>query len=164
MVKKRPSSAKGKLAQKVAHGMPTPTGSATSTCIFFVCLGPKRTLRGSNVKACILIVGDDPVLQRTRAELLRDWQITAVSSREASEAMRARNYDLLILSQTVQEPLARKLIAQARDLVCHPQELKILTISTGANQPLGLPAYQVDLCNPGGLRSAVATMLEALPT
>jgi CheY-like chemotaxis protein len=116
------------------------------------------------VKACILIVGDDPVLQRTRAELLRDWQITAVSSREASEAMRARNYDLLILSQTVQEPLARKLIAQARDLVCHPQELKILTISTGANQPLGLPAYQVDLCNPGGLRSAVATMLEALPT
>ncbi len=110
------------------------------------------------MKACILIVGDDPVLLRTRAELLRDWQITAVSSREASEAMRARNYDLLILSQTVQEPLARKLIAQARDLVCRP---RILTISTGANQPLGLPAYQVDLCNPGGLRSAVATMLEA---
>jgi CheY-like chemotaxis protein len=113
------------------------------------------------VKACILLVGDDPVLQRTRAELLRDWQITAVNSREAAEAMRARNYDLLILSQTVREPQARKLIAQARDLVCHP---RILTISTGANQPLGLPAYQVDLCNPGGLRSAVATMLEALPT
>jgi CheY-like chemotaxis protein len=116
------------------------------------------------VKARILIVGDDPVLQRTRAELLRDWQITAVNSREAAEALRARNYDLLILSQTVQEPLARKLIAQARDPVCHPQELKILTISTGANQPLGLPAYQVDLRNPGGLRSAVATMLQARPT
>jgi DNA-binding response OmpR family regulator len=113
------------------------------------------------VKARILIVGDDPVLLRTRAELLRDWQITAVSSREAPEAMRARNYDLLILSQTVREPLARKLIAQAQELVCHP---RILTISTGANQPLGLPAYQVDLCNPGGLRSAVATMLDALPT
>ena len=132
--------------------------------MFFVCLGPKRTLRGSNVKAWILLVGDDPVLQLTRAELLRDWQITAVSSRDAAEAMRARNYDLLILSQTVREPLARKLIAQARDLVCHPQELKILTISTGANQPLGLPAYQVDLRNPGGLRSAVATMLQARPT
>jgi DNA-binding response OmpR family regulator len=113
------------------------------------------------VKASILIVGDDPVLQRTRAELLRDWQITAVSSRDAAEAMRARNYDLLILSQTVQEPLARKLIAQARDLVCRP---RILTISTGADQPLGLPAYQVDLRNPGGLRSAVATMLQARPT
>jgi CheY-like chemotaxis protein len=113
------------------------------------------------VKASILIVGDDPVLQRTRAELLRDWQITAVSSRDAAEAMRARNYDLLILSQTVREPLARKLIAQARDLVCHP---RILTISTGADQPLGLPAYQVDLRNPGGLRSAVATMLQARPT
>ena len=161
MVKKRPSSAKGKLAQKVAHCMPTPVGSATSTFVFFVCLGPKRTLRGSNVKACILLVGDDPVLLRTRAELLRHWQITAVSSREAAEAMRARNYDLLILSQTVREPQARKLIAQARDLVCHP---RILTISTGADQPLGLPAYQVDLCNPGGLRSAVATMLDALPT
>jgi CheY-like chemotaxis protein len=116
------------------------------------------------VKAKILMVGDDPVLLSTRAELLRDWQITAVSSREAPEAMRAQNYDLLILSQTVREPLARKLIAQARELVCHPQELKILTISTGANQPLGLPAYQVDLCNPGGLRSAVATILEALTT
>jgi DNA-binding response OmpR family regulator len=113
------------------------------------------------VKASILIVGDDPVLLRTRAELLRDWQITAVSSREAPEAMRARNYDLLILSQTVQELLARKLIAQARELVCHP---RILTISTGANQSFGLPAYQVDLCNPGGLRSAVATMLNAQPT
>jgi CheY-like chemotaxis protein len=113
------------------------------------------------VKARILIVGDDPVLQSTRAELLRDWQITAVSSRDAAEALRARNYDLLILSQTVQEPLARKLVAQARDLVCHP---RILTISTGANQPLGLPAYQVDLCNPGGLRSAVATMLKARST
>ena len=113
------------------------------------------------MKAWILIVGDDPVLLRTRAELLRDWQITAVNSRDASEAMRARNYDLLIISQTVQEPLARKLIAQARDLVCHP---RILTISTGADQALGLPAYQVDLRNPGGLRSAVATMLQAQPT
>jgi CheY-like chemotaxis protein len=118
-------------------------------------------MRGSNVKAKILLVGDDPVLQRTRAELLRDWQITAVSSREAAEAMRVRNYDLLILSQTVQEPQARKLIVQARELVCHP---RILTISTGANQPLGLPAYQVDLCNPGGLRSAVARMLNAVAT
>jgi DNA-binding response OmpR family regulator len=113
------------------------------------------------VKAHILIVGDDPVLQRTRAELLRDWQITTVSSRDASEAMRARNYDLLILSQTVREPLARKLIAQARELVCHP---RILTISSGANQPLGPSAYHVDLRNPGGLRSAVATMLQSRPT
>lgn len=129
--------------------------------VFFGCLGPKMNVAGANVKASILIVGDDPVLQRTRAELLRDWQITSVSSRDAAEAMQARNYDLLILSQTVREPLARKLIAQARDLVCHP---RILTISTGADQPLGLPAYQVDLRNPGGLRSAVATMLQARPT
>src|ERR1700744_1858183 len=139
MVKKRPPSAKSELPQKITHWTPTRGGFRTSTFVIFGCLGPKRTLRGSNVKARILIVGDDPVLQRTRAELLRDWQITAVSSRDAAEAMQARNYDLLILSQTVREPLARKLIAQARDLVCHP---RILTISTGADQPLGLPAYQ----------------------
>jgi CheY-like chemotaxis protein len=160
MVKKRPSSAKGKLAQKVAHGRNSCRECNVNLRILRV-FGPCRDVGGSNVKACILLVGDDPVLQRTRAELLRDWQITAVNSREAAEAMRARNYDLLILSQTVREPQARKLIAQARDLVCHP---RILTISTGADQPLGLPAYQVDLCNPGGLRSAVATMLEARPT
>jgi CheY-like chemotaxis protein len=118
-------------------------------------------MKGSNVKARILIVGDDPVLLRTRAELLRDWQITAVSSREAPEAMRAAHFDLLILSQTVEELPARNLIAQAQELACHP---RILTISTGANQPFGLPAYEVDLCNPGGLRSAVATMLFAPPT
>ena len=46
------------------------------------------------MKAWILIVGDDPILLHTRAELLRDWQITTVSSRDAGEAMRSRNYNL----------------------------------------------------------------------
>ena len=40
------------------------------------------------MKASILIVGDDPVLLHTRAELLRDWQIVTASSRDAEEAMR----------------------------------------------------------------------------
>ncbi len=37
------------------------------------------------MKALILIIGDDPVLMRTRAELLRDWQITTVNSRDAEK-------------------------------------------------------------------------------
>ena len=66
------------------------------------------------MKASILIVGDDPVLLHTRAELLRDWQIVTANSREAEEAILARTYDLLIFSQTAQEKVVRGLIDQAR--------------------------------------------------
>jgi CheY-like chemotaxis protein len=108
------------------------------------------------MKALILIIGDDPVLLRTRAELLRDWQITTVNSRDAGEAMRSRPYDLVILSQTVQETQARSLIAQAQKLEPNP---RILAIRSGDDRQLGSPTYQVDLNNPGGLRSAVARIL-----
>ncbi len=71
--------------------------------------------------------------------------------------MRARTYDLLIFSQTVQEGMARNLIAQARELCPNP---RILAIRSGEDWHLGSPTYQVDLGNPGGLRSAVAEILE----
>ena len=109
------------------------------------------------MKALILIVGDDPILMRTRAELLRDWQITTVSSRNAEEALRSRPYDLVILSQTVQETQARTLIAQALELDPNP---RILAIRSGDDRQLGSPTYQVDLNNPGGLRSEVARILD----
>jgi len=116
-----------------------------------------RAKRGFlNVKALILIIGDDPVLLHTRAELLRDWQITTVSSRDAGDAMRSRQYDLLIFSQTVKETMARSLIAQALELDPHP---RILAIRSGEDRKLESPTYQVDLNNPGGLRSAVARIL-----
>ncbi len=113
------------------------------------------------MKALILIIGDDPVLLRTRAELLRDWQITTVNSRDAGEAMRLRPYDLVILSQTVQETQARSLIAQALELDPNP---RILAIRSGEDRQLGFPTYQVDLNNPGGLRSAVARILDYAAT
>jgi DNA-binding NtrC family response regulator len=113
------------------------------------------------VKASILIVGDDPVLMHTRAELLRDWQIVTASSREAERAISARTYDLLIFSQTVQEEVVRGLIDQARRL--HP-ESKILAIRSGEERHVGSPTYEVELSNPGGLRSAVARMLASCPT
>jgi DNA-binding NtrC family response regulator len=112
------------------------------------------------VKASILIVGDDPVLLHTRAELLRDWQIVTVGSRDAQEAILARTYDLLIFSQTVQEKVVRDLIAQAREL--NP-ESRILAIRSGEERHVGSPTYQVELNNPGGLRSAVASILDSCP-
>jgi hypothetical protein len=113
--------------------------------------------KGGDVKAWILIVGDDPILQHTRAELLRDWQIATASSRDAGKAMLERKYDLLIFSQTVKEAVAKRLIAQAREL--HPKP-RILTIRSGSDRQLGSPTYEVDLNNPGGLRSAVARILD----
>ena len=110
--------------------------------------------------ASILIVGDDPVLLHTRAELLRDWQIVTTSSGEAEKAILARTYDLLIFSQTVQEKVVRGLIDQARQL--HP-ESRILAIRSGEERHLGSPTYQVELNNPGGLRSAVARILNSCP-
>jgi DNA-binding NtrC family response regulator len=112
------------------------------------------------VKATILIVGDDPILLHTRAELLRDWHIAAASSREAKEAILARPYELLIFCQTVQEKVVRSLIDQALDL--HP-ECRILTIRSAEERHLGSPSYQVELNNPGGLRSTVAKILDACP-
>ena len=113
------------------------------------------------MKATILIVGDDPILLHTRAELLRDWHIAAASSREAKEAILARPYELLIFCQTVQEKVVRSLIDQALDL--HP-ECRILTIRSAEERHLGSPSYQVELNNPGGLRSTVAKILDACPT
>jgi DNA-binding NtrC family response regulator len=113
------------------------------------------------VKASILIVGDDPVLLHTRAKLLRDWQIVTANSWEAENAMLAQTYDLLIFSQTVQEKVVRGLIDQARQL---RPESRILAIRSGDERHLESPTYQVELNNPGGLRSAVAMILDASPT
>jgi hypothetical protein len=113
------------------------------------------------VKASILIVGDDPVLLHTRAELLRDWQIVTANSRDAEEAILARTYDLLIFSKTAQEKVVRGLIDQVREL--HPGS-RMLAIRSGEEWQAGLPTYQVELNNPGGLRSAVAKILDSCPT
>jgi hypothetical protein len=115
----------------------------------------------ANLKASILIVGDDPVLMHTRAELLRDWHIAPASSAKAEDAIRSRSYDLLIFCQTVQEKVKRSLINQALHL--HP-ECRILTICSAGERHLGSQTYQVELNNPGGLRSTVAKILDACPT
>jgi len=74
--------------------------------------------------------------------------------------MRAQEYDLFIFSQTIYEESARSLIAQAQRL--HPRT-SILAIRSGEERQLASATYQVDLRNPGGLRSAVAEVLERRP-
>jgi DNA-binding NtrC family response regulator len=108
----------------------------------------------------ILIVGDDPVLMHTRAELLRDWHIVAANSREAEDAILARPYDLLIFCQTVQERVGRVLMDEVRRV--HPK-CRILTIRSAGDRRMGSQTYQVELNNPGGLRSTVARILDASP-
>ncbi len=72
--------------------------------------------------------------------------------------MQSRKYDLLIFSQTVQETQARNLIAQASAVASRiPGSWRFVQEKIGE---LGSPTYQVDLNNPGGLRSAVARILE----
>jgi DNA-binding NtrC family response regulator len=122
---------------------------------------PIRLEKEAHVKASILIVGDDPVLLHTRAELLRDWRIASASSREAEQAILARPYELLILCQTVQEKAGRSLIEEVLHL--HPK-CRILTIRSAGERQLGSQTYQVELNNPGGLRSTVAKILDACPT
>jgi len=61
------------------------------------------------------------------------------------------------IAARVQETQARSLIAQALELDPSP---RILAIRSGDDRQLGSPTYQVDLNNPGGLRSAVARILD----
>jgi hypothetical protein len=56
--------------------------------------------------AALLIVGDD---------LLRDWQVSVSTSKQAIEAVRSKFYDLIIFCQTIPDETANVLIAHARE-------------------------------------------------
>jgi DNA-binding NtrC family response regulator len=73
-----------------------------------------------------LIVGNNPVLLQTRTELIQQWQIVTASSRDAGEAITARDYDLLIFSRTVIEEAANGLTRQAQARCPH---LNVIAIS-----------------------------------
>jgi hypothetical protein len=128
----------------------------------FAVSGPDVEKEGKNVKEQIFIVGDDPVLLKTRRYLLADWQTTSASTRDAEKAIRAGTYDLLIFGQTVSNENAKRLIALASEL--HPLSTSLVICSPheeGRN--FGSATYRVDLNNPGGLRAAVAKLLDSRP-
>ena len=107
-------------------------------------------------------VGDDPVLVRTRVYMLRIGAITTACTREATEAIKAQRYDLLIIGQTVDDETAKNLIALANKLYPPATSLVICSIG-GADRHFGTATYRVDLSNPGGFRSAVASLLDSRP-
>jgi CheY-like chemotaxis protein len=113
--------------------------------------------------AAILIVGDDPVLQETRTDTLKAWQVSTATSQHAIEEFRSKFYDLIIFCQTIPEETSRTLIDHAHKL--DP------TVKTLAMRVSG-PEHDVDAdpCGvlpeqPHRLRNLVALLLQmSLPT
>lgn len=109
------------------------------------------------MKKWTLIVGNNPILLQTRAELIQEWQIVTASSRDAGEAITARAYDLLIFSQTVLEEAVNGLTSQAQARCPH---LNVIAISRAEDEKrLASATYRVDLRFPNGLRIAVSRLL-----
>jgi DNA-binding NtrC family response regulator len=110
------------------------------------------------LKASVLIVGDDPHLLRTYAELLPEWQVATARPSEAEEAIRAFAFDLLIISQIVSETAARILLALAINV--HPQPKVLVVGQYHREWYLGSAAfYTVNSIHPCKLQTAVATLL-----
>jgi hypothetical protein len=123
---------------------------------------PWSTAEDKNVKERIFVVGDDPVLNKTRICMLKDWQTTAANTAEAKEAIKAHAFDLLIFGQTVPDETAKNLIALANKL--HPPATSlVICAATGRDRHFGTATYRIDLSNPGGFRSSVARLLDARP-
>jgi hypothetical protein len=108
--------------------------------------------------AAILIVGDDPALLQTRADLLKAWQVSTTTSRHAVEEIRSKLYDLMIFCQTISDETVQTLINQAREM--NPT-LKTLAIHvSGQERGVDAELYEIQLQNPGRLLSAVARLLQ----
>lgn len=144
-----------RLSLNGTHGRETEPFYAPSTAV-------RSSREVIDVKEKIFIVGDEPILLKTRRILLRDWQTTIASSRQAEEGIRARPCDLLIFGQSVPNETAKRLIAVASQL--YPCSASLVIYSTGGEEPhFGSATYRVDLSNPGGLRVAVSKLLDSLP-
>jgi hypothetical protein len=148
---------------QAVYGKPTCLDLRLHGVWAFLCLIRARCrAEGEDVKERILIVGNDPALLKTRRCLLADWQTTSGNTRDAEKEIRARAYDLLIFGQTVSNETARSLIALASEL--HPLSSSLVICSLSEkDRNFGSATYRVDLRNPGGLRAAVAKLLDSRP-
>ena len=108
--------------------------------------------------AAILIVGDDPVLLQTRADLLREWQVSTSTSQQAFQAIRASAFDLLIVCQTVSDNTAAQLIDKAREINPDVQALAIAQVHQERN--LNVELFEVQLNDPDRLRRIVTRLLQ----
>lgn len=113
----------------------------------------------TQVKAAILIIGEDGVLSYTRAQILKDcWETATAKDADAEVALHARSYDLLVFSQTVPDGVVKEIMASAVKL--HP-EVKFLLISEeGRQRPFGCATFTSELFKPDRLHRKVAGLLE----
>jgi DNA-binding response OmpR family regulator len=108
--------------------------------------------------AAILIVGDDPMLLQTRAELLREWQVSTSTSQRAFQAVHAAAYNLLIICQTVSDTMAGQLIDKARQI--NPYVVALAISQIGQERTLKVELFEVQLSDPGRLRLVVTDLLQ----
>lgn len=108
--------------------------------------------------ATILMVGDEPLLLLTRADLLRDWHVSTVTSDRAIEAIRSAAYQLLIICQTIPDSIAQNLIDEAREM--NPNVLVLAMAQVGQERNLDVELFEVQLKNPDRLRQVVADLLQ----
>jgi CheY-like chemotaxis protein len=108
--------------------------------------------------AAILIVGDDPVLLQTRADLLREWQVSTSTSQQAFQSIRASAFDLLVICQTVPDFTAGQLIDKGREM---NSSILVLAMSrAGQQRNLDAELFEVQLGDPDRLRRAVTHLLQ----
>jgi DNA-binding response OmpR family regulator len=110
------------------------------------------------MKAAILIVGDDPALLETRADLLKAWQVSTTTCKHAAEEIRSKLYDLIIFCQTISDETVQTLINQAREL--NPTVKTLATHVSGQERDVDAELYEIQLQDPGRLLSVVARLLQ----
>ena len=108
--------------------------------------------------AAILIVGDDPALLETRADLLKAWQVSTTTSKDVVEDVRSKLYDLIIFCQTISDESAQTLINQAREL--NPSVKALAIHVSGQERDVDADLYEIQLQNPGRLLSVVAHLMK----
>jgi CheY-like chemotaxis protein len=99
--------------------------------------------------AAILIVGHEPVLLETRAELLKDWKVTTSASGKAVESIRSTVPDVLIVCHTIPDLDAETFIAIAREINPNVQALGLCL--PDETRRLSAELYAVQLHDPGNL-------------
>jgi CheY-like chemotaxis protein len=108
--------------------------------------------------AAILIVGDDPILLQTRAELLREWQVSTSTSQRAFQGVHAAACNLLIICQTVSDTTAGQLIDKARQM--NPYVVALAISQIGQERNLSVELFEVQLSDPARLRRVVIDLLQ----
>jgi CheY-like chemotaxis protein len=110
--------------------------------------------------AAILIVGDDPALLGTRADLLKAWEVSTANSRQVVGEVRSKAYDLIILCQTIPDETAQMLIHLAREM--NPTVKALVIHVSGQERNVDAELYEIQLQNPGYFLDVVARLMQPL--